>query len=76
MRYVSILPIALAFSLGCGSKAPETDVKEPEVAAEPVDFALRMVSAIATELIALAEVPAVQRRAHRSQRYRRLGLPG
>ena len=34
MRYVSILTIALAFSLGCGSKAPETDVKEP-VAAEP-----------------------------------------
>ena len=34
MKYVSILTIALAFSIGCGSKAPETDVKEP-VAAEP-----------------------------------------
>ncbi|MCX5045666.1 acetyl-CoA carboxylase carboxyltransferase subunit alpha/beta [Aldersonia sp. NBC_00410] len=47
----------------------------PDAAAEPVDFALRVVAAIAAEIDGLAEMTAAQRIQRRSQRYRRLGLP-
>jgi predicted methyltransferase len=35
MKYVSILTLALVYSLGCGSKTPETEVVAPEPAVEP-----------------------------------------
>jgi predicted methyltransferase len=35
MKYVSILTLALVYTLGCGSKAPETEVVAPEPAVEP-----------------------------------------
>jgi predicted methyltransferase len=35
MKYASILALALVYSLGCGSKAPETEVVAPEPAVEP-----------------------------------------
>lgn len=47
----------------------------PDAADEPVDFALRMVSAIAVELAELTSKPVAELRAVRHRRYRRLGLP-
>ncbi len=35
MKYVSILTVALACSIGCGSKAPETEVNAPEPVVQP-----------------------------------------
>jgi hypothetical protein len=35
MKYASLLTLALVYSLGCGSKAPETEVVAPEPAVEP-----------------------------------------
>lgn len=35
MKYASILTFALVYALGCGSKAPETEVAAPEPAVEP-----------------------------------------
>ncbi|HTV24157.1 MAG TPA: methyltransferase domain-containing protein [Polyangiaceae bacterium] len=35
MKYASILTLALVYALGCGSKAPETEVAAPEPAVEP-----------------------------------------
>jgi predicted methyltransferase len=35
MKYVSILTLALVYGLGCGGKAPETEVASPEPAVEP-----------------------------------------
>jgi predicted methyltransferase len=35
MKYVSILTLALVYSLGCGSKTAETEVAAPEPAVEP-----------------------------------------
>lgn len=48
----------------------------PDAADEPVDFARRMVAAIARELAALRALPEPELRAARHARYRRLGLPG
>lgn len=48
----------------------------PDAAEEPVDFARRMVAAIAHELAALRAQPDAELRAARQARYRRLGLPG
>lgn len=48
----------------------------PDASAEPVDFARRMVTAIADELAALRSRPRSELVALRRQRYRRLGLPG
>jgi acetyl-CoA carboxylase beta subunit len=48
----------------------------PDATAEPVDFALRMVSAIAEQLDELGKLSAPQRSTNRAHRYRRLGLPG
>ncbi|MFI6215473.1 carboxyl transferase domain-containing protein [Nocardia brasiliensis] len=47
----------------------------PDAADEPVDFARRMVAAIATELAHLCTRPPAELRATRHHRYRRLGLP-
>jgi acetyl-CoA carboxylase alpha subunit len=47
----------------------------PDAADEPVDFARRMVMAIAAELAELRSRPLAQLRATRHLRYRRLGLP-
>ncbi|KIA66249.1 acetyl-coenzyme A carboxylase carboxyl transferase subunits beta/alpha [Nocardia vulneris] len=47
----------------------------PDAADEPVDFARRMVAAIATELAHLRTRPPAELRATRHNRYRRLGLP-
>ncbi|AFT98715.1 carboxyl transferase domain-containing protein [Nocardia brasiliensis] len=47
----------------------------PDAADEPVDFARRMVAAIATELAHLRTRPPADLRAARHHRYRRLGLP-
>jgi acetyl-CoA carboxylase carboxyl transferase subunit beta len=47
----------------------------PDAADEPVDFARRMVAAIAEELAALRARPVAELRATRHTRYRRLGLP-
>ncbi|AYF73405.1 acetyl-CoA carboxyl transferase [Nocardia yunnanensis] len=47
----------------------------PDAAEEPVDFALRMVGAIAEELAALTAVPPAELASRRHRRYRRLGLP-
>ncbi|WP_280440643.1 acetyl-coenzyme A carboxylase carboxyl transferase subunits beta/alpha [Nocardia brasiliensis] len=47
----------------------------PDAADEPVDFARRMVAAIATELAHLRTRPPAELRATRHHRYRRLGLP-
>ncbi|WP_405167377.1 acetyl-CoA carboxyl transferase [Nocardia sp. NBC_01499] len=46
----------------------------PDAAAEPVDFARRMVATIADELARLRQRPDAELRALRTQRYRRLGL--
>jgi predicted methyltransferase len=35
MKYVSILTLALVYAVGCGGKAPETEVAAPEPAVEP-----------------------------------------
>jgi predicted methyltransferase len=35
MKYASILTLALVYALGCGGKAPETEVAAPEPAVEP-----------------------------------------
>lgn len=48
----------------------------PDAADEPVDFARRMVAAIARELAALRALPEPELLAARHARYRRLGLPG
>ncbi|MBF6466133.1 acetyl-CoA carboxylase carboxyltransferase subunit alpha/beta [Nocardia beijingensis] len=48
----------------------------PDAADEPVDFARRMVAAIAHELAALRARPDAELLAARQARYRRLGLPG
>ncbi|WP_328408998.1 carboxyl transferase domain-containing protein [Nocardia sp. NBC_00403] len=48
----------------------------PDAADEPVDFARRMVAAIAAELTELQDRPLAELRAARHNRYRRLGLPG
>ncbi|MEU2122640.1 acetyl-coenzyme A carboxylase carboxyl transferase subunits beta/alpha [Nocardia niwae] len=48
----------------------------PDAADEPVDFARRMVAAIAHELAALRARPEPELLAMRQARYRRLGLPG
>ncbi|MFE3188909.1 carboxyl transferase domain-containing protein [Nocardia sp. NPDC059240] len=47
----------------------------PDAAEEPVDFAQRMVGAIAEELAALAALPLENLVSQRHRRYRRLGLP-
>nr|WP_067574031.1 carboxyl transferase domain-containing protein [Nocardia acidivorans] len=47
----------------------------PDAADEPVDFALRMVAAIAAELAELTAEPLDALRSARHRRYRRLGLP-
>ncbi|MEU0501869.1 carboxyl transferase domain-containing protein [Nocardia sp. NPDC005998] len=47
----------------------------PDAADEPVDFARRMVAAIAEELTGLRARPLDDLRASRHTRYRRLGLP-
>ncbi|MVU79147.1 acetyl-CoA carboxyl transferase [Nocardia sp. ET3-3] len=47
----------------------------PDAAEEPVDFALRMVEAIAEELAGLTALPMAKLREQRHRRYRRLGLP-
>ncbi|WP_433195969.1 carboxyl transferase domain-containing protein [Nocardia sp. CA-107356] len=47
----------------------------PDAADEPVDFARRMVAAIADELTGLRARPLDELRASRHTRYRRLGLP-
>lgn len=47
----------------------------PDAATEPVEFAQRMVSAIAVELRGLADVPADGRQSARIARYRNLGVP-
>ncbi|MEV4127557.1 carboxyl transferase domain-containing protein [Nocardia sp. NPDC049707] len=47
----------------------------PDAADEPVDFARRMVAAIADELTGLRTRPLAEIRASRHTRYRRLGLP-
>ncbi|GAA5066215.1 carboxyl transferase domain-containing protein [Nocardia callitridis] len=48
----------------------------PDAADEPVDFARRMVAAIADELVALRALPEAELLATRTARYRRVGLPG
>ncbi|MFF7940683.1 carboxyl transferase domain-containing protein [Nocardia gamkensis] len=48
----------------------------PDAADEPVDFARRMVAAIAHELATLRARPEPELLAARQVRYRRLGLPG
>ncbi|MFQ6397891.1 carboxyl transferase domain-containing protein [Nocardia sp. KC 131] len=48
----------------------------PDAADEPVDFARRMVAAIAEELTDLSARPLAELRESRHLRYRRLGLPG
>jgi acetyl-CoA carboxylase carboxyl transferase subunit beta len=48
----------------------------PDAADEPVDFARRMVAAIAHELTTLRARPEPELLAARQARYRRLGLPG
>ncbi|MBF6298565.1 acetyl-CoA carboxyl transferase [Nocardia amamiensis] len=48
----------------------------PDAADEPVDFARRMVAAIANELASLRARPESEVLAARQARYRRLGLPG
>jgi acetyl-CoA carboxylase carboxyl transferase subunit beta len=48
----------------------------PDAADEPVDFARRMVAAIAHELATLCARPEPELLAARQARYRRLGLPG
>ncbi|MFE7742541.1 carboxyl transferase domain-containing protein [Nocardia sp. NPDC057455] len=48
----------------------------PDAADEPVDFARRMVAAIAHELATLRARPEPEVLAARQARYRRLGLPG
>ncbi|MGK8521958.1 carboxyl transferase domain-containing protein [Nocardia asteroides] len=48
----------------------------PDAAEEPVDFARRMVAAIARELATLRARPESEVLAARHARYRRLGLPG
>lgn len=35
MKYVSILTLSVVYALGCGSKAPETEIVAPEPAVEP-----------------------------------------
>ncbi|MFR9750866.1 carboxyl transferase domain-containing protein [Nocardia sp. 004] len=50
--------------------------ERPDAADEPVDFARRMVAAIAQELETLRARPKSEIRAQRQTRYRRLGLPG
>jgi acyl-CoA carboxylase subunit beta len=47
----------------------------PDAADEPVAFAERLSRAIAAEVHALRELPAVERQAARLRRYRRIGLP-
>lgn len=47
----------------------------PDAAAEPVEFARRMVAAVADELAGLRAGPRTGRAAARYGRYRRLGLP-
>lgn len=47
----------------------------PDAADEPVDFALRMVAAIAAEVADLSAKPVPELQAIRHNRYRRLGLP-
>ncbi|MBH0781611.1 carboxyl transferase domain-containing protein, partial [Nocardia bovistercoris] len=49
--------------------------EHPDAAAEPHEFAHRMVTAIATELTALADRTPETLRRSRAARYRRLGLP-
>ncbi len=50
--------------------------ERPDAAVEPIDFARRMVAAIAAELSDLRAEPVASLRAGRRHRYRRLGLPG
>ncbi|MFI6870352.1 carboxyl transferase domain-containing protein [Nocardia sp. NPDC050406] len=50
--------------------------EKPDAADEPVEFARRMVTAIAAELADLTARPLARLRADRRLRYRRLGLPG
>ncbi|MBF6190634.1 carboxyl transferase domain-containing protein [Nocardia sp. CDC186] len=50
--------------------------EHPDAADEPIDFARRMVAAIARELADLRALPEPEVRAARHARYRRLGLPG
>ncbi|MGY4098597.1 carboxyl transferase domain-containing protein [Nocardia sp. R16R-3T] len=47
----------------------------PDAADEPVEFARRMVAAIADEITGLCTCPLAEIRASRHTRYRRLGLP-
>ncbi|WP_280269863.1 carboxyl transferase domain-containing protein [Nocardia wallacei] len=47
----------------------------PDAAAEPVDFARRMITAVADELTVLRRLPSDELRETRRSRYRRLGLP-
>ncbi|WP_431957691.1 carboxyl transferase domain-containing protein [Nocardia lijiangensis] len=49
--------------------------ERPDAADEPVDFALRMVAAIGTELARLRALPLHDLERARRRRYRRLGLP-
>ncbi|WP_280234956.1 carboxyl transferase domain-containing protein [Nocardia cyriacigeorgica] len=49
--------------------------ENPDAADEPIDFARRMVAAIAGELAALHATPMADLRAARHLRYRRLGVP-
>ncbi|BAD55516.1 carboxyl transferase domain-containing protein [Nocardia farcinica] len=49
--------------------------ERPDAADEPVDFARRMVAAVADELARLRAQPADERRRTRHLRYRRLGSP-
>ncbi len=48
----------------------------PDAATEPIDFANRMVTAVAEELAALGNSSEPELLARRRVRYRRLGLPG
>nr|WP_309138494.1 carboxyl transferase domain-containing protein [Nocardia cyriacigeorgica] len=49
--------------------------EKPDAADEPIEFARRMVAAIAGELAGLRATPVTELRATRHLRYRRLGLP-
>ncbi|WP_040794433.1 carboxyl transferase domain-containing protein [Nocardia higoensis] len=48
----------------------------PDAADEPVEFARRVVAAVANELAGLRDIPADELRDRRHLRYRRLGVPG
>ncbi|GAB2714953.1 carboxyl transferase domain-containing protein [Nocardia thraciensis] len=49
--------------------------EHPDAAAEPVDFARRMITTLADELATLRSLPRHELRITRQTRYRRLGLP-